>query len=407
MTSGTDETGATLRSVGYAYPWDYEGDPAAAERAVGLGLDAVALAAAYHATRAGTPWHPRHRVIDARWDACYVPVRGADWSGQRLVPLEPTWTMAPDSFSPARRQLTDQGLGVEAWIVLTHNLAQGLRHPDLVVRNAFGDAYSYGLCPSAEEVQEYCVTLVRTVLTAAPVSGVVLESCGPMGFDHGGEHEKTEFAGWDEEARSLFSLCFCRACTGRYRVAGIDVDRLRARVRQGVEAGSATLQEALGSLASAVAEVRTGIATELRTLLIDQVRAVAPDARVTIHGSPDPWATGSFTTVRPALGDGVDVVVGSCWEVAEGADRLRRLRESTPGGVAVGAYLRLDRDWSEDPTTRRRLREYLDAGMSELHLYHLGLLGRKGLETLHDVVDAARELAGSESRGPSTPAPGR
>jgi hypothetical protein len=45
MTSGPVEAGANHRSVGYAYPWDYEGDPAAAERAARLGLDAVALGA--------------------------------------------------------------------------------------------------------------------------------------------------------------------------------------------------------------------------------------------------------------------------------------------------------------------------------------------------------------------------
>jgi hypothetical protein len=394
MTSGAVKAGTSLRSVGYAYPWDYEGDPAAAERAAQLGLDSVALAASYHATRAGTPWHPEHRVVDAHWAACYVPVLESVWRGQHLVPLEPTWMTARDSFTLAQQQLTDQALPVEAWIVLTHNLALGRRHPDLVVRNAFGDAYPYGLCPAAQDVQEYCATLVEAILNATSVSGIVLESCGPMGFDHAGEHEKTEFAGWDKGRRALLSLCFCRACTGRYTAAGIDVDRLTMLVREGVDGGSGTLEETLGSLAPAVAEVRSGIATELRTLLVGRARAVAPDARVTLHGSADPWATGSFATIRPALGDGVDAVVASCWDVAAGVDRIRSVREVVPADVEVGAYLRLDRDWNEGGTTGTRLREYLDAGMHELHLYHLGLLGREGLQTLQRVVTRTRELAG-------------
>jgi hypothetical protein len=263
------------------------------------------------------------------------------------------------------------------------------------VRNAFRDAYPYGLCPAAGDVQQYCVTLAEAILNATSVSGIVLESCGPMGFDHAGEHEKTEFAGWDEGRRALLSLCFCRACTGRYTAVGIDVDRLAEVVREGVDAASGTVEETLGSPAPAVADVRTGIATELRTLLVGRARAVAPGTRVTLHGSADPWATGSFATVRPALGDGIDAVVASCWDLAAGVGRIRSLRELVPADVEVGAYLRLDRDWSEGGTTGTRLREYLDAGMHELHLYHLGLLGREGLQTLHHVVARTRELAGS------------
>jgi|1186.fasta_scaffold81001_2 hypothetical protein len=255
--------------------------------------------------------------------------------------------------------------------------------------------FPYGLCPAADDVREYCATLVEVILNAASVSGIVLESCGPMGFDHAGVHEKIEFAGWDEARWALLSLCFCRACTGRYAAAGIDVDRLTRVVCEGVDAGSGTLEEMLGSLAPVVAEVRTGIATELRTLLVSRARAVAPDTRITLHGSADPWATGSFATVRPALGHGVDAVVAPCWDAAGGAGRIRGLRELVPADVEVGAYLRLDRDWSESETRGARLREYLDAGMRELHLYHLGLLGREGLQTLHAVVDGTRELAES------------
>jgi len=392
-TTTARRTGTSPRAVGYAYPWDYDGDPAAAERSRRLGLDSVALAATYHATRAGTPWHPDHRVLEAQWAACYVPVLESVWRGHRLVPLEPTWTTSGNSFTPAEQRLTDQGVAVEEWIVLTHNLALGRRHPDLVVRNAFDDAYPYGLCPAADDVQEYCATLVEAVLDATSVSGVVLESCGPMGFDHAGQHEKTEFAGWDEERRALLSLCFCRACTDRYAAAGIDVERLTTVVREGVDAGRGPLGESLGSLAPVMAEVRTGIATELRTLLVDRVRAVAPDTRITLHASADPWATGSFPTVMPALGEGVDAVIASCWDVAGGAGRIRGLRELVPADVAVGAYLRLDRDWREGGATRTRLRKYIDAGMREVHLYHLGLLGREGLRTMGRVVDSTRELA--------------
>ena len=101
----------------------------------------VALAASYHATRAGTPLHPVHRIFEAETAACYVPIRESAWRGQRLVPVAPAWDPGGESFGNAFRQLTDQGLPVEAWIVLAHNSALGREHGDLVVRNAFGDRY--------------------------------------------------------------------------------------------------------------------------------------------------------------------------------------------------------------------------------------------------------------------------
>jgi hypothetical protein len=226
------------RLVGYAYTWDYAGDAAAAPRAATLGLSSVAVAANYHATRAATPLHPAHRIHDAEHAACYVPVREQAWHGHRLVPAVPSWDPNGDSFASAQGQLLDQGLEVEAWIVLTHNSTLGRAHPDLVVRNAFGDVYPYALCPAATDVQEYCLTLVEEVLRSAPMDGIVLEACGPMGLDHAGKHEKTEFAGWDEVGRALLSLCFCQACEGRYAAAGVDSDRLAQVVREGVDSGS-------------------------------------------------------------------------------------------------------------------------------------------------------------------------
>ena len=65
------------RSVGYASPWDFVGDPAAAPRAAEMGLDSVAVAASYHATRAGTPLHPEHRTAVA-WPGRYARVSTRD-----------------------------------------------------------------------------------------------------------------------------------------------------------------------------------------------------------------------------------------------------------------------------------------------------------------------------------------
>ncbi|GAB2912918.1 hypothetical protein ACFMQL_23430 [Nonomuraea fastidiosa] len=200
-------------NVAYLYPWDVVGDPSAPRRLADLGVEAVALAASYHSTRAATPYHPAHRVLDVPYPAFYLPIRPSSWS--RLVPAAPTWTPA-DAYLQARDALKAVGLQVHAWTVLTHNSHLGAAHPDLVVRNAFGDAYPYALCPSHEDVIEYCENLVSEILNLGEPDGLILEACGPMGFGHTSVHEKTSGADWTPTDTDLLSLCFCTNCAPRY-----------------------------------------------------------------------------------------------------------------------------------------------------------------------------------------------
>ena len=134
------------RLVGYAYPWDYAGDPAAAPRAAALGLGSVAVAASYHATRR----HPAPpRASHPRCGARRVLRAGQGAGLARASPrprrpsLGPRWRLVRQCPG----QLLGQGLEVEAWIVLTHNSMLGRAHPDLVVGNAFGDRYPTRCAP--------------------------------------------------------------------------------------------------------------------------------------------------------------------------------------------------------------------------------------------------------------------
>lgn len=178
-----------VRTAAYAYPWDLNGDPRAAERFAELGIDAVVLAAAYHSVRAATPRHPRHRVVDARSAALYMPVRADAWG--ELIPADASPWAGERSFTRAAGELRLVGLPVRAWVVLTHSTAVGLANPWACVRNAFGDVYPYALCPSVPAVRDYSRRLVGEVVRQSGVTDVVLEACGPMGVNHLGHHEKT------------------------------------------------------------------------------------------------------------------------------------------------------------------------------------------------------------------------
>ncbi|MBP2702801.1 hypothetical protein JOL79_03160 [Microbispora sp. RL4-1S] len=366
-------------NVVYAYPWDIVGDPEAAGRLKGVGADAVALAASYHTTRAATPLHPAHRLVDARHSACYVPVRPEAWRGARLTPAGAPWVASADPFGEARDALRDAGLPVHAWTVLTHNSLLGTANPDLVVRNAFGEAYPYALCPAAQEVRDYCATLVQEIVELGRPDALILEACGALGFRHGGHHEKTDGADWSPAQVALLSLCFCAACAARYEAAGLDPAWLRGLVRKGVDGAAPSVEDALGGTADTVRGLRTGLAGELRDLLLGRARSLRPGMPIALHASADPWATGPFATVAPGVD--ADLLVGNCWNALE-VDEAG-LRALAALGRRVGAYLLALPPRPADGAALSWLADsYTAAGAQEIHWYHGGLASAARLEAI-------------------------
>jgi hypothetical protein len=325
----------------------------------------------------------------------YLPVRVDTWRGHRLIPSAPDWLDEKDSFNVAQRKLAEEGLEVDAWIVLTHHDELGYANLDLVVRNAFGEPYPYALCPSHPDVREYCSTLVDETLRLSECRGVVLEACGPMGVEHGGVHDKLEFANFTDIDEELLSLCFCEGCRAGLGAINVDAEELARIVREQIGMNAPSLEVALGEeLSSRVAEYRATLTSDLRRELVEHVTATKPDTRVTVHTSARRWATGSF----PALGDptllqGVSSVVANCWSPSTADAELHSLKCVVPQRVAVGAYLRLDRGWSNEALVTATLRRYVEYGLDELHLYHVGMLSEHGLAAARGVIEEWRSDA--------------
>ena len=145
-----------MRAWANLYPWDVDGDPAAPDRIAGLGLTGVTLAAAYHAVRAVTPFHPDHRIV-TRDAAVYYRADPSRWRGTAPRPsrLRPAVARPAGSFERAAAVLRSRGLAVTAWAVLTHNDRLGAVVPSAAVRNAFGDIYPWALCLASPAVREY------------------------------------------------------------------------------------------------------------------------------------------------------------------------------------------------------------------------------------------------------------
>ncbi|TCO42531.1 hypothetical protein EV646_113153 [Kribbella antiqua] len=360
----------------YGYPWDFNGDPAAPDLVASLGAESVVLAASYHSVRAATPRHPQHRVVEAS-AGLYVPVRRNAWTA--LVPdgAEP-WA-GEDSFNRAAQSLRTVGLDVQAWIVLTHNSAVGRRNPSRCVRNAFGDVYHYALCPAHDEVVEYGRTLVAEIVRQTGVTNVVLEACGPLGIAHNGLHEKTAGADWSPVDQALLSICFCDACVLAMSSAGLDVEDLSMRVRSAVGAGARTVEE---TVEEDVLQLRRRHSARLRAAVVDEARANGV-RDIALHAVADPWATGAEAALD-SVAEGIDCCIAPAWEEASvgGVQALARL-----GAGRIGAYVTALPPF---PADAERLAAHcqalVDAGATDLHIYHAGLASNARLDIVRDAL---------------------
>jgi hypothetical protein len=337
----------------FLYPWDVVGDPGAAERIAGLGVDTVSLAASYHTIRAFTRWHPRHRVFTAEHAAAYYRIREPAWAGKRLRPAAPRWMQDPDSFGSALAALLSVGLEVNAWVVLTHNSHLGRAHPEFTVRNSYGDRYGYALCPSHPEVREYVSTVVTEVVEQYPVAAVELEACGWLGFEHNSHHEKTAGADLTRAEVQELSVCYCAACRPR-----------------------------LGDLAGLRADVIGGMLADIRFRVAGRADVLLMATDGWQHTGPDVGV--DLATVAPS----VEGFLLKCW-----GDSAADAAAVKSAAARVLDRTRLIANVTALPPQRDLVRHtaaMVAAGATEVRYYHAGLGSPARLDTIAAAVREVR-----------------
>lgn len=216
----------------YSYAWDLAetGVGAAVDEFLGLGLDTVTIAGSYHAGKFLRPHGKSGKV--------YFPEDGTTYfqtDTTRYGAIKPLPNSLLAEQDVLRALVEDGRMAVNVWLVLLHNTAQGMRHPDSVVHNAFGDPYIYNLCPSAPEARAYAKGLAKDVTESYPVAGISMEAPGFTPYAHGYHHEFALMRSnpWLE---NLLGLCFCDHCVARAETQGIDARRLKAQVASDIGA---------------------------------------------------------------------------------------------------------------------------------------------------------------------------
>jgi hypothetical protein len=214
----------------FTYAWDLEaeGYDAAVGRIAEAGFTAVNLATSYHAGKFLLPKNPRRRVYFAEDGALYFRPDLSKYG--RIQPR--IHSLAAEGDDPVRKLLAvtePHGLEYVAWTVCLHNSWLGERYPDATMHTAFGDPLIHSLSPAHPDVRAYMVTMLGDLVSRYDVAAVQLESPGYMGFMHGYHHEIIG-ADLDTVQQRLLGISFNPVELEGAREAGIDAERLRARV---------------------------------------------------------------------------------------------------------------------------------------------------------------------------------
>ena len=203
-----------------------------------LGFADVALAVNECGGRALLPWQGASAVRARREGVVYFNTRG-DFG--QLAP-EPAPLLRAGEPSPLDRFCVAAGhAGVEARACLRplRSASIGARFRHVCVVNAFGDRDAAALCPAQPPVLEFVEWLVDDLAAHEGLRCIELEGLGFGDPRHGAARLQGAIAP-DAYLDFLLSVCFCTDCEAGMARTGLNVEKMRARVREFVSARMGT-----------------------------------------------------------------------------------------------------------------------------------------------------------------------
>ncbi|MEV2273054.1 hypothetical protein [Nonomuraea africana] len=193
-----------------------EGMEKVLDRICGYGVGGVTVGVVHHGTRDVTP-HGLSKLT-LRHDGAHFPLPGDLFGELRLLP-------APghlDVLDGLREACSARRMKFHGWTVFLRNEAIGVAHPDVTVRNCFGDrGYPTDLCPAHPDVRLYAVALARAVARLGADS-VVAES-----LHYRPLKAERSFVPLGPMDAYLMALCFCDFCMRRAADLGVNAEIAR------------------------------------------------------------------------------------------------------------------------------------------------------------------------------------
>ena len=385
----------------YSYAWDLAetGVGAAVDEFRALGLDTVTIAGSYHAGKFLRPHGTAGKV--------YFPEDGTAYfntDANRYGAIKPLPNSLLAKQDVLRDLVADGRMAVNVWLVLLHNTALGMAHPDSVVRNAFGDPYFYNLCPSAPEARAYAKGLATDVTESYPIAGISMEAPGFTPYAHGFHHEFALMRSnpWLE---NLLGLCFCDHCVTRAEAQGIDARRLKAQVAADIEAYLDSDIDFPPDMAEAFwradivadgdlrryLDFRNSVVTSLVTGIRAAVRSDAKVAVIPSVARPTSGAWYEGTDLR-ALGNSTGIIEACFYEpspIRVKADLFDIRRRIGPDVTLRGILRPSFPDLATKGDFIAAVEALREGGVDELAFYNYGHLRRANLQWIGDALGGA------------------
>lgn len=373
-------SGTVQHTALWSYSWDLmaEGLHGSLERIATTGVNGISLATSYHAGMLLLPHNPQQKVRFLEDGSVYFRPDPTLFKELTIQPRVSALADETDPLADICAAAARLGLEVTSWTVCCHNTWQGSLHPELTLRNAFGDPYLFALCPSQPDVQAYLEALLAN-LSRYPLRTLQLESYDYMGFQHGFHHEKFQVQ-LGPLANFILGLCFCPACLEAAAKRGIDGQALKdAAAAWLVHCFEGEVREPDVCSEHALEEVVPGIMPYLAmrdALTIASIKGLSEASAVPLNllgVKPNVLAA-----VREHIGEVTDCAyVREPAEVAAAASAGRRL---VGPEVRYGVGLEISPRYTPDPANMvEKIHAARVAGADSLYLYNYGLVPLRSL----------------------------
>jgi hypothetical protein len=198
------------------------------------GLNEMYIAATYHSGWFIQPHNAdRHTYMTEGSVAYFQPDHKLYKTPMR--PQTASFVRTKNWLAMAGEHLEKHQLKMVSWVIGTHNTKLGLMYPEFAQHSVYGESLPHALSIGHDATREYLKGLCRDLSSNYPMSAILMEDFGWIGFPHGHTHER-DLTGLAPLEQQLMAICFNPQTVSKGEALGIDVSKVKEVVKGTLDA---------------------------------------------------------------------------------------------------------------------------------------------------------------------------